>query len=122
MALVNYYLTDSESDSESDDEGDTPPVTFSFPTPVNFSVPPPGAAAVPPAAPLFFAVPTPVTAGPTAGVLQVCDLVTLLMILVMMSKIIFDRMELNQLQQQQDCQVTSGQLDQVKEVAVNTDI
>ena len=28
-------------------------------------------------------------------------------------------MEVNQLQQQQDCQVTSGQLDQVKEVAVN---
>ena len=40
MALVNYYLTDSEG--ESDDEEDTPPVCFFAPTPV---------AAVPPVEP-----------------------------------------------------------------------
>ena len=45
------------------------------------------------------------TARPNAGVLQVVDLVTLLMIMVMVSKIIFDRLELRQ--QQQDFQVTT---------------
>ena len=38
MALVNYYLTDSEG--ESDDEEDTPPVSFSAPTPVTEAAPP----------------------------------------------------------------------------------
>ena len=38
MALVNYYLTDSEGDT--DVEEDTPPVSFSAPTPVTEAVPP----------------------------------------------------------------------------------
>ena len=38
MALVNYYLTDSEGDT--DVEEDTPPVSFSAPTPVTEAAPP----------------------------------------------------------------------------------
>ena len=70
MALVNYYLTDSEGDT--DDEEDTPPVCFFAPTPVA-AVPPVEPPAgpcrpLPPVRPLTgpppvrFSAPTPVTA------------------------------------------------------------
>ena len=71
MALVNYYLTDSEG--ESDDEEDTPPVCFSAPTPVAAVAPPVEHPAgprrlLPPVRPLAgppsvrFSAPTPVAA------------------------------------------------------------
>ena len=71
MALVNYYLTDSEGDT--DVEEDTPPVSFSAPTPVTEAAPPVEPPAgprrphwLPPVRPLAgppvrFSAPTPVT-------------------------------------------------------------
>ena len=134
-ALVNYsYLTDSESEDEGDTPPVTfsfpIPVNFSVPTPADAAVPPAAplfftvptpvtsaGAGLPAAVDPGEDVPQLLhqsghrvaavlqTAGPTAGVFQVVDLVTLLMIMVMVSKIIFDRLELRQ--QQQDFQVTT---------------
>ena len=130
MALV----TDSEGESDDEGDPVTfsfpIPVNFSVPTPAGAAIPPAetlffavpmpmtsAGAGLPAAVDPSEDVPQLLhqsghrvaallqTARPTAGVLQVVDLVTLLMIMVMVSKIIFDRLELRQ--QQQDFQVTT---------------
>ena len=76
MALVNYYLTDSEGDT--DVEEDTPPVSFSAPTPVTEAAPPVEPHSrrphwLPPVRPLAgpppvrFSAPTPVAAAAPPG-------------------------------------------------------